>query len=550
MMRAHRLLTTGLATLGVLAGGLVFSSAPAFAAFPEAAVTEVPTSFAGTTATLKGELNPVSSTEEVTYHFAYSAGPGATCTESELTAPVEGPFPDAAGNHKKVSEAVEGLEGSTEYTVCLIAANPAEPTESTEGTSVQFTTNPAPPEVIANRESASPVTATDATLNAEINPNNQYTTYTFEYATTEVAIGTPSATPVPEVGPPLTGFYKYQGVSVSTGAVLKAGETYYYRVVAENKTSEEENKPVTGAIQSFTTQGPPVVSTGEALNITQTTATLSGTVNPTGVATTYYFAYISEAGYQAALAKGAPNPYAEGETTAPIGAGSSYEPQTIAPTPISGLQPGQTYHYALIARNVVGVTISPDETLTTPAPTPPTVSTGGVSNVSQNAATLSGTVSTNGLQTSYGFEIGTEAGNYGPATGLGAIGGAQTEEVHVTLGELQPGTTYHYRVAATNQDGASYGAEETFTTPGFPTLITVPSAPPLIATPAIAFPTETGTTTTTVTKALTRAQKLSAALTACRTKSKGKRASCKKRARKRYAPAKAGPQKSTTSSIN
>jgi hypothetical protein len=538
MTRAHRLLTTGLATLGVLAGGLVFSSAPALAAAPEAPLTEAPTPFAGTTATLKGELNPGSSTEKVTYHFAYSAGPGATCTESGLTAPLE-PFPEAEGNHEKVSAPVTGLEGSTEYTVCLIAANPAEPAESTQGTSVQFTTHPAPPEVIAETESASPVTATEATLNAAINPNNQSTTYTFEYASSVAAIGTPGATPVPEVEPPLTGGF-VQSVSVSTGAVLKAGETYYYRVVAENKTSEEEeDKPVTGKVEHFTTHGAPLVSTGEALNITQTTATLSGTVNPTGVETTYYFAYISEAGYRAALAKGAPNPYLEGETTAPI-ISSSDEPQTIAPTPISGLQPGQTYQYALIARNVVGVTISPDRTLATSAPTPPTVVTGGASAVSQNAATLSGTVSTNSLQTEYGFEIGTEPGNYGPATGLGSLGGALTETVKVTLDELQPGTTYYYRVTATNADGTVQGQPQSFTTPGFPTLIAAPSAPPLIGAPNIAFPTETGTTTTSVTKALTRAQKLSAALKACRTKSKGKRAGCKKRARKQYASAKVG----------
>jgi hypothetical protein len=540
MMRAHRLLTAGLATLGVLAGGLVFSSAPAFAVFPEAPVTEVPTSFTGTTATLKGELNPGSSTEKVTYHFAYSAGPGATCTESGLTAPLE-PFPEAAGKQKKVTEAVEGLEGSTEYTVCLIAANPAEPAESTQGTSVNFTTHPAPPEVIAETEYASPVTATEATLNALINPNNQSTTYTFEYASSVAAIGTPGATPVPEVGPSLTGFVQW--VSVSTGAVLKAGETYYYRVVAENKTSEEEDKPVTGAIQSFTTQGPPVVSTGEALNITRTTATFSGTVNPVGVATTYYFAYISEAGYQAALAKGAGNPYAEGETTAPIGAGSSYETQAVGPIPASAMLPETTYRYALVASNELGVTIGPDETVRdgtvrTLSRTPPTVTTGGASGVSQNTATLSGTVGTNSLQTNYGFEIGTEPGNYGPATGLGSLGGALTETVTLTLSELQPGTTYHYRVTATNADGASYGAEETFTTPGFPVLVTVPSAPRLIATPNIAFPTGTGTTTTTVTKALTRAQKLSAALKACRTKSKGKRAACRKQAHKKYPLAK------------
>ena len=54
------------------------------------------------------------------------------------------------------------------------------------------------------------------------------------------------------------------------------------------------------------------------------------------------------------------------------------------------------------------------------------------------------------------------------------------------------------------------------------------------------------TTKITVTgcaKALTRAQKLAAALKTCRTKAKGKRAGCEKRARKQYALAKAGATK-------
>jgi hypothetical protein len=288
------------------------------------------------------------------------------------------------------------------------------------------------------------------------------------------------------------------------------------------------------------------VSTGEALNITRTTATFSGTVNPTGVATTYYFAYISEAGYQAALAKGAPNPYAEGETTVTVSAGSGDEPQAVGPIPASAMLPETTYRYALVASNELGVTIGPDETVRTLSSTPPTVTTGGASAVSQNGATLSGTVSTNSLQTEYGFEIATEAGNYGPVTGLGSVGGALTETVTLTLSELQPGTTYHYRVTATNADGASYGADQAFTTPGFPVLLTAPAAPPLIGTPAIVFPTgsqeNTGTPTETK-KSLTKAQKLAAALKACRTKSKGKRASCKRRARKQYASGKDGVKK-------
>jgi hypothetical protein len=313
----------------------------------------------------------------------------------------------------------------------------------------------------------------------------------------------------------------------------------------------------------------PVVTTGEAQSITRTSTALSGTVNPEGSGTTYYFAYIDQAGYEKAEkgdAEEKANPYAEGETTAPVKLGSlvylhginqpptfvfllSYEPQTIGPTPAAGLLPGQTYHYRLVAQNEFEGTVElgygKDATFATQPGTPPLVTTGGVSAVSQNSATLTGTVTTNGLQTNYGFEIGTEpnnnhGGGWGPITGLGAIGGAQTEEVHVTLGELQPGTTYYYRVTATNADGTDQGQPAVFTTPGFPSLLSTPSSPPLIAYTSPEFPTgsQANTGTTTTPKALTNAQKLAAVLKACKRERKSKRAQCMKQARAKYAAVK------------
>ena len=94
---------------------------------------------------------------------------------------------------------------------------------------------------------------------------------------------------------------------------LEVGQTYYYRVLATNGTGTTTDP----TIEHFTTQGKPIATTGEAQNMTQTTATFSGTVDPVGAETTYYFAYIDQAGYEKALAGDAEekaNPYAEGET--------------------------------------------------------------------------------------------------------------------------------------------------------------------------------------------------------------------------------------------
>jgi hypothetical protein len=137
------------------------------------------------------------------------------------------------------------------------------------------------------------------------------------------------------------------------------------------------------------------------------------------------------------------------------------------------------------------------------------------------------------LHTSYGFEIGTEAGDYGPATGLGSIGGLNgAQGISVYLEDLQPGTTYYYRLIATNVDGTSYGADQTFTTPGYPNSIMQPATTPLLAIPVIAFPKEEKVTTPS--KPSTNAQKLANALKACMKKPKKKRASCERQARKRY----------------
>ena len=309
--------------------------------------------------------------------------------------------------------------------------------------------------------------------------------------------------------------------------------------MSKSKKNANKGEPVRGPIEHVTPYGPPAIVTDEAQSITRTAATLSGTVNPERTEATYYFAYIGKVGYEKAIhgdAQEKANPYAEGETTATFSLAASGSPQAVGPIPADDLLPGVTYHYALVATNKFELqTIGPDQTFTTRAGAPPLVSTGGASAVSQNAATLSGTVTTNGLQTNYGFEIGTAPGNYGPATGLGAIGGAATEEVHVTLGELAPGTTYYYQVTATNADGTTPGEAESFTTPGFPTLLVAPASPAPFAFAKVAFPKEEmGTRTGTMPKVLTRAQKLAAALKACHRKRGKKRTACEKAAHKRF----------------
>jgi hypothetical protein len=214
-----------------------------------------------------------------------------------------------------------------------------------------------------------------------------------------------------------------------------------------------------------------------ASSITRTSAVLSGTVDPDGEDTIYYFVYGTSEAY--------------GSSTPALEGGSGTEGEPAGPQTVTGLQPETTYHFALVASNEDGTVTGPDQTFTTTPRTPPLASTGPATEITQTSATLTGSIQTNGLQTSYGLQIGTEAGDYGPDIVVGDEGGTNTETLTLSLSELQPETTYHYRVYATNQDGTSYGADIGFTTAGYPNPLAQPLTPLLLPTPTTKFPSET-----------------------------------------------------------
>jgi hypothetical protein len=517
------------------AAGTTYGTVQEFTTVP-APATEAPSPIGTTTATLNGTLTPLNLTVATEYFFLYNLGEAPVCTGEHETAHESAGTGSAA---KAVSKAVNELQPNQKYTVCLFSVNAFGSEE--DMAPVHFTTSPVPPSV--ESESASTVaseTTPAAGLGAQINPNNEETTCTFEYgAEPLLKAGTTTSVPCEQVS--LGNGFGAQTASAHIEN-LEAGKTYYYRVVAENAQSKTEGKPTHGAIEHFTASVVPTVATGAAQGPTRTSIVLAGTVNPNGVATSYHFAYIDEAGYQAALsqhARGAGgDPYSEGATTAPLEAGEGTAPVEFE-VPAKGLLPGTTYHYVLVASNATSTITGADETFTTAAATPPIVTTGAASEVTLSTATIAGTLSTQGLDVGYAFEVSTELGNPGPPSGGGSIGAGPTEaSVSIALQGLQPGTTYYYRLLATSTDGTSYGATQAFTTPGFPSLLVLPATPPLIGTPAIAFPTETGTAGKSTTKSLTNAQKLARALKACAKKPKSKRAACRKQAHKKYPPAK------------
>jgi phosphodiesterase/alkaline phosphatase D-like protein len=218
----------------------------------------------------------------------------------------------------------------------------------------------------------------------------------------------------------------------------------------------------------------PIAATGVSSEVTRTTAVLTGTVDPNGLPATYYYQYGTGSEYSIATSGSAAG---EGSTAVDV------------PMRIEDLVPDTTYHYRLVAVDQEGFTgYGEDQTFTTSPDGLPIVLTGASGAITPSSASLSGTVDPNGSQTLYAFQIGTDT-NYG-AQVFGNVGeGSESEPVTLNISGLQPATTYHYRLVATNEAGTSYGADGSFTTAG---ILDPLATPPLLATPAIAFPTETG----------------------------------------------------------
>ncbi len=110
-----------------------------------------------------------------------------------------------------------------------------------------------------------------------------------------------------------------------------------------------------------------------------------------------------------------------------------------------------------------------------PALAVPDLTTGAASGVLATGAMLNGAVGPDGIQlTDCHFDYGTDA-SYGQSApcvpAAGAIPADSSEHaVSATLTGLAPGTTYHYRLAGANANGANTGSDATFSTPPPPSI--------------------------------------------------------------------------------
>jgi DNA-binding beta-propeller fold protein YncE len=501
-------------------------------------VTGAATGVTASSATVAGTVNPEGT--ETSYSFQY--GLDTTYSTGCSTPPCSSPS-TSAGSGTSAVEATANLselQPNITYHYRLAATNTSG--GRTFGADKTFTTEAEAPTVLG--ESASSAGPTAATLEARINPNNQDTTYKFQYSTSPTL-----ENPTLVSGASALSGFTLEGQSgrVEAGG-LTPSTVYYYRVIAENGTGKRE-----GAIEQFETlPPPPSATTGGVSSVTRTGATLAGTVNPEGSGpssdTTWCFQY------------GTDTTYASGIAGAPGNAGQGTSPVDVTAA-LNGLAPHTTYHYRLVAVNNVNTTgrstacntsggyeIDGEDQVFTTVALAPAVSTGEVAGVTATTAILDGSVVPQGVDARYHFEYGTTT-SYGASVPVpnGDAGTSTTgQPVTEDISGLAPSTTYHYRVVATSSGGTTYGWDQTFTTPS---PIPLASTGPGLTSgagreaPLVAFPNLSGLSPmppppakpTVTPKAVTNAQKLSKALKACKKdKGKVKRAKCEKEARKKY----------------
>jgi hypothetical protein len=199
-------------------------------------------------------------------------------------------------------------------------------------------------------------------------------------------------------------------------------------------------------VASFRFNNQPGITTTDPTGISTTGATLNGTINPYGLASTYHFEW------------GTTLSYGNNTSVISAGSGSSAVPVSAA---ISGLTPGTTYHFRLDGTNSDGTTYGNDITFIPGAATATTAAATAITDVT---ATSGGNVLTDGgaTVTARGVCWGTSAN---PTTaGSHTTDGSGLGVFTSSLTGLSANTLYHTRAYATNSAGTWYGNDLTFTT--------------------------------------------------------------------------------------
>jgi hypothetical protein len=228
---------------------------------------------------------------------------------------------------------------------------------------------------------------------------------------------------------------------------------YHYRLVAENGNGQG-----TGADRNLEPHDIGFLKTRPATSVTRQTATLNGSFVGNGEDTTYYF--------QWGVDDVEENESSPVTLTAPAG-------DTQVSEPVTGLTAGTVYRFRVIAEAGSKKSIAQELTFETSTAIKG-ITTLPATDVEPSEATLNGSLDPDGYVTHFYFEYG-KTKSYGqkvpvpPGDEVGTTAPGSTA-VETLATNLEPGTTYHFRLVASNESGTSKGGDQIFTTPQAPSV--------------------------------------------------------------------------------
>jgi hypothetical protein len=306
--------------------------------------------------------------------------------------------------------------------------------------------------------------ATDATLFGSVNPEGLETMYQFEYneATSDfcsTGAGLVLQTPSVSAGSG-TEFVGVQ--ALLTG--LTPGDEYCYRLTAINT----DGTTVDGLpFPTFVAGAPTVQGTGASPQ-SATSHQLTGRVNPSGQSGTTYRVDWAPASDSFCGGGDTPNPTSTASTALPFSDTAFHDVQVTIP----GLVAGDDYCARLVATNPNGSVSGPLFAFTAGRPGP---STNGTDSLSATTERLFGQVYPGGQSTTVEFKYSTldsdfcdPEGTSIPPTTIAAtpspVSGTALASVQadITSG-LTTGTTYCFKLVATNGSGVTTSSQGLFT---------------------------------------------------------------------------------------
>ena len=222
----------------------------------------------------------------------------------------------------------------------------------------------------------------------------------------------------------------YSNLSVASNSEpvtgLTGGTTYYYRVRATNAGGTSGNS---STISTITIPAAPVASAATSVGQTLFTANWASSTGASG----YFLDVATDAAFTS---------FVTGFNNLPVASTSSS---------VAGLATSTTYYYRVRATDASGTSGNSSTISATTLPATPSAPTANAaSSITQTSFTANWSAS--GGATSYFLDVATDAAFTSFVTGFNDLSVASTSS---SVTALTAGTTYYYRVRATNAGGTS-----------------------------------------------------------------------------------------------